>query len=74
MVNHRCCATLYCRIAPERIHFLKFILEGYDGLAVLSTHDRQKGIVTIRYPYEAQPMLLGLLEQLAPSLIAQKLT
>lgn len=56
------------RIAPGRIHFLKFILEGYDGLAVLSTVDRQQGLVELKYPGELQVDLDGLLESLAPGL------
>lgn len=37
-------------IAPRRIAFLKFILEGYDGLAVLSTLDAGSGRVLLRFP------------------------
>ena len=46
------CSRLRLHIRPERIHFLKFILEGYDGLAVLSTVDAGQGLVEIRYPPE----------------------
>ncbi len=37
-------------IAPRRIAFFKFILEGYDGLAVLSTLDAGSGRVLLRFP------------------------
>ena len=36
-------------ISPRRICFLKFILEAYDGLAVLSTLDATTGLVQISY-------------------------
>ncbi len=37
-------------IAPRRIAFFKFILEGYDGLAILSTLDAGSGRVLLRFP------------------------
>jgi len=40
-------------VDPSRIYFLKFILEGYDNLAVLSTVDKAKGLVVLRF-YPAQ--------------------
>ena len=58
------CSQLILRIAPNRIHFLKFILEGYDGLAVLSTVDSAKGIVLLRYPQEVELDVVCLLEDL----------
>lgn len=38
----------FLRIRPEKISWLKFILEGYDGLAVLSTLARETGLVRIQ--------------------------
>ena len=34
-------------ISPERIYWLKFLLEGYEGLAGQSTVDRKTGRVEI---------------------------
>jgi hypothetical protein len=59
---------LYLSIAPERFHFLKSILEGYDGLAVLSSVDGKKGTVRLRYPLESEVLLFALLSDLAPGL------
>ncbi len=53
------------RIAPEQIHFLKFILEAYDGLAILSTLDRQAGLVELKYPRKLGDELEELLRSLA---------
>ncbi|MEA1933996.1 MAG: DUF4911 domain-containing protein [Thermodesulfobacteriota bacterium] len=64
MIKNKKCSQLILRIAPNRIHFLKFILEGYDGLAVLSTIDSAKGIVLLRYPQEMEHDLVCLLEDL----------
>ncbi len=37
----------YYRVDRRKIHFLKFILEGYDGIALLSTIDSPKGVVLL---------------------------
>lgn len=34
-------------ILPEKISLFRFILEGYDGLAVLTTLDASKGLVRV---------------------------
>lgn len=41
------CHERYLRINPSEICFVKFILEGYDGLAVLSTVDAVRGVVRL---------------------------
>ena len=62
------CACLHITINPERIYFLKFIMEGYDGLAIQSTVDAKSGIVEIRYPHEVENDLQLLLADLGPIL------
>ena len=37
----------YYRIDRREIHFLRFILEGYDGVAVLRTIDPERGLVVL---------------------------
>ncbi len=59
---------LYLRIDPRRIHYLKFLLEGYDGMAILSTIDVQSGLVLVRYPCYSQLVLFELLADLAADL------
>jgi hypothetical protein len=41
---------LILRIDPSKFHFLKFILEGYDNMAILSSLNSRDGLVVIRYP------------------------
>lgn len=43
-------STLPLRIAPQQIGYFKFILEGYDNMALVTTIDAKEGIVIIRYP------------------------
>ncbi len=59
---------LYLRISPARFHFLKFILEGYDNLAILSSYDCSAGLVVIRYPGAMAGELFDLLGAIAGSL------
>ncbi|MGD9949678.1 MAG: DUF4911 domain-containing protein [Desulfobulbus sp.] len=35
-------------IRPEKISWLRFIFEGYDGLAIVSTISAQQGLVRIQ--------------------------
>lgn len=55
--------TLYLKISRDRYHFLKFILEGYDGLAILSA--AEDNIVLLRYPCELGEDLLHLLASIS---------
>jgi Domain of unknown function (DUF4911) len=68
IVNNRCCSLMRLKIIPERIHFLKFILEGYDGMALLSTEDAGQGLVEIRYPPEIEKELKQLLHTIKPQI------
>jgi hypothetical protein len=61
-------ARVWLRIRSDRIHFLKFILEGYDGLGLLSTLDSRHGVVTIWSSRSGLNELFGLLADLAPTL------
>lgn len=38
----------FLRIRPEKISWLRFIFEGYDGLAILSTLSSEMGLVRIQ--------------------------
>ena len=51
----------YYRIAPDRFHYLKFILEGYDNLAVLSMLSSQSGVVRLKCSLESLAELLEVL-------------
>ncbi len=58
-------AELHLRINRSRIHFLKFILEAYDGLAILSVVEPRNGLVLIRFAPECGQEITGLLSSLA---------
>ena len=58
----------YLRIAPEKYHFLKFILEGYDGLCLLSSVPEYEGCVRIGFPEALGKDLFGLLDSIAKAI------
>lgn len=60
--------SLFCVIRPARISWLRHILEGYDGLAMLSTITAEKGLIRIQTPSCSYVELIRLMESLAPSL------
>ncbi len=62
-------AEVFLRILPGKFHYLKFILEGYDNLAILSACDSPVGVVVVRYPQEMAAELFGLLSAIAASLV-----
>ena len=62
--------TLYLRISADRYHFLKFILEGYDGLAILSKIDGD--YVLLRYPLGMQSDLMCLLSSIGEKIYLPK--
>ncbi len=57
--------TIYLRIAPKKFHTLKFLLEGYDNLAILSSVDNKKGLVRLRFARESMEELFALLSSIA---------
>jgi hypothetical protein len=59
--------VLYLRIRPNRIHFLKFILEAYEGLAVLSVERPKEGLIYIRFDRNNSHEVIALLGSLCQS-------
>ncbi len=56
---------LFLNIRTDKFYFLKFILEGYDGIAILSSSGIRKDIVLIRYPRELRSDVFNLLSEIA---------
>ena len=61
--------TFYLRIRPDRISLLRFLLEGYEGLAVLSTVDVQQGLVRLIVPICRYEELWSLLAAVCEDLV-----
>ncbi len=49
------------QIDPRQVHYLKFILEGHDNLATMSTIDSRQGIVELYIPSGNEDLVRELL-------------
>jgi hypothetical protein len=58
----------YLLIRPERISWLRFILEGYDGIAILTTMSAKTGLVRLQSFSSCFEETMHLLDSLAPEL------
>lgn len=56
---------VFLKIRTDKFYFLKFILEAYDGLGILSSSQISKDIVRVRYPSENRRDIFNLLSSLA---------
>jgi len=61
-------ASCRIRIDPQQIYFLKFILEAYDNLTIMSTVDRIEGLMELKYPPELEQVVKGVLQSMAQRL------
>ena len=59
---------IFLKLAPEHIVTIKFILESYEGLAVVRTLNADKGEIVIIAPTDSLPDLLALIEDLKKDL------
>jgi hypothetical protein len=59
---------IYLIIKPVKIVWLKYILEGYDGLGLLTTVDHKAGLVFITTHPSLLGDLYGLLAAIAPDI------
>ena len=50
---------VFLRVETQNIDFLNRIVEGWDGLGVVSTLDRDQGLVVIRVTPDTKPELLN---------------
>ncbi|MFH0810538.1 MAG: DUF4911 domain-containing protein [Pseudomonadota bacterium] len=56
------------RLDPALIHLLRFSLEGYEGVALLTTLDSRRGLVRLHIAPGCEDVVGGLLRELAPEL------
>ncbi len=62
------------QVDPHEIHYLKFILEAYEGLTTLTTLDPQKGLVQMAVPPGRHGSLEVLLEALGRELELKRIS
>jgi hypothetical protein len=64
--------TFFLVIRTDRISLFRFLLEGYDGLAILSTLDVQQGLVRLVVPKSRYAELWHLLAAICDDLTPEK--
>jgi hypothetical protein len=52
------------KLNPQKLAYLKFILEGYDHLAILSVLDSKKGLAKIHFFEKEKSLIKEILEDL----------
>lgn len=57
--------TVFLRVRKEKIGWLKFIIEGYDGLATLSTLSVSEGLIKVWTTKSSLAQLFALLNAVA---------
>jgi len=62
----------YFRIDRKEIHFLKFILEAYDGIATLTTVDPELGLVRLNIPPGCEDDVEMVLQDLQKSVMIER--
>lgn len=65
--------TRYYRIERREISFLRFILEAYDGLAVLTTVDPETGVVNLQIAPGCEADVELILQELKNNIIIEEL-
>ena len=63
---------LYLNILPSKISLFRFLLEGYDGLAVLTTIDVKRGLVRLLIPESRIGEFWKLLDAICQELSAKQ--
>lgn len=56
------CSVRNYLIDPYQIHYLRFIIEAYPGMAVVSTVDSKLGLVSLAIAPGCEPDILRILE------------
>ena len=59
----------YFRVTPHDMAYVKFIVESYEGLAVLSTVDSAKGIMEWMIPHDLVEEIEELIESLREEVV-----
>jgi len=52
---------LLLRVDRKNIFYVNYIVQGYDGLGLVSTKDPLQGLLIVRYPAENRTTMLDLM-------------
>ncbi|UTF50056.1 DUF4911 domain-containing protein [Desulfomicrobium sp. ZS1] len=61
--------VLYAEVPRNQIALYRFLLEGYDNLAIMSVVDRYRAVIKLRFTPDAERTLRGVLQAQGAKLI-----
>jgi hypothetical protein len=61
----------YYRVDRKQISYLRFVIEAYDGIAVLSTIDPKLGVIQLNIPPGCQETVDLLLKELEKEILIE---
>jgi len=63
----------YYRVDRREIHFLRFIIEAYDGIAVMKTVDRAQGVVVLHISPGCESDVEQILQDLGKDIMIEQI-
>gem|GEM_PF-622868 len=61
-------------LPAREISHVKFIMEGYDGLGIVTTTDPRAATISITYPQELEHTLMGLLDSFVKERVVKEVS
>ena len=65
------CLTQYYRVDRREIAYIKFVLESYDGVGVLSTVEPQAGLIVIRIAPGCEGLINDIISDLKKTILIE---
>ncbi|MFZ0134727.1 MAG: DUF4911 domain-containing protein [Desulfobacterales bacterium] len=65
------CLTKYYRVDRREIAYIKFVIESYEGVGMLSTIDPRAGLVVLRIPPGCEEVIDRILSDLKQTILIE---
>lgn len=62
----------YYRVQRSQIAFMRFVFEGYDGIAVIETLDPAAGLIALHIAPGCEPEVAGVLQDLKKDILMER--
>jgi hypothetical protein len=63
--------TQYYRVDRREIAYIKFVIESYDGVGLLSTVEPQSGLIVIRIPPGCEELIDDIISDLKKTIMIE---
>lgn len=68
------CLTKYYRVDRREIAYIKFVIESYDGVGLLSTVEPKSGVVVLRIPPGCEELIDDIISDLKETILIEPAT